>query len=329
MIRSSLAEKTRWKGSGLEADKTENKERVLETLSLIQRAAAYAPVAEMIRVDTQKGVPFRYSDGKKPTSIMEPPLKTLKRLFALSRNRCAFPICATPIVEVSGIVTGIVCHISARSKGGPRYIAELSDEQRHAYANLMLLCARHSKLIDSDPAQYTIEVLSNMKERHEQRELGPVEMTSADALAAELLLKEYQGFHITAGGHVMVHSPGSVQASSVVIKNQNKRIAVLPPAESVASSLSHRNYVKHLIDRYQEFASKQPGRKFRYPAIYDTVKRRYGAKWDFVSLRQFNELVLFLHQRIDRTMLGSVNRGKGIPNYSAFDEYRTKYETKD
>jgi hypothetical protein len=259
---------------------------------------------------------------------MEPSLKTLKRLFALSRNLCAFPRCAIPIVEGSGIVTGIVCHISARSKGGPRYIAELSDEQRHAFANLMLLCARHSKLIDSDPAQFKVEMLCRMKERHEEQGLGPVEVTTADARAAELLLKDYQALHITAGGHVMFHSPGSVQVSSVVIKNQNKRVAVLPPAESVASSLSHRNYVKHLIDRYQEFASKQPGREFRYPAIYNAIKRQYGAKWDFVSLRQFNELVLFLHQRIDRTMVGSVNRGRGVSNYSAFKEYQKKYETK-
>ena len=41
----------------------------------------------------------------------EPSLQTLKRLFAMSGNRCAFPECTLPIVEGSGIVTGIVCHI--------------------------------------------------------------------------------------------------------------------------------------------------------------------------------------------------------------------------
>src|SRR5687768_11697745 len=71
-------------------------------------------------------------------TMREPTVSTIKRLFALSANRCAFPKCGCPIVEETGTVTGIICHIKARSKGGPRYDSKQSDEERHAYPNLIL-----------------------------------------------------------------------------------------------------------------------------------------------------------------------------------------------
>ncbi|HEY6803760.1 MAG TPA: hypothetical protein VI306_09295 [Pyrinomonadaceae bacterium] len=44
---------------------------------------------------------------------------TLKKLFALSGNQCAFPECEAPIVDAaSGIIVGEICHIKARSPKG-------------------------------------------------------------------------------------------------------------------------------------------------------------------------------------------------------------------
>lgn len=56
---------------------------------------------------------------------------------------------------------------------------------------------------------------------------------------------------------------------------------------SIAADRSKRNYVKHVIDRYNEFAAQQPGRKFSFAAIYSDIKTRFGAKWDFVGIEQF------------------------------------------
>jgi hypothetical protein len=83
---------------------------------------------------------------------------------------------------------------------------------------------------------------------------------------------------------------------------------------------------RHLIDRYNEFANQQPGRKFRYDAIYFTIKKTFGAKWDHVLANQFDELTLFLQRKIDGTMRGRINRSKSWPNYSSFFEYIEKYE---
>jgi hypothetical protein len=255
----------------------------------------------------------------------EPSLQTLKRLFAMSGNRCAFPECTLPIVEGSGVVTGIVCHIRARSSGGPRYDPGQNVEDRHGYANLILMCARHSKLIDSDPNSYTVDILGKMKAAHEQKN-GSIELSKSDALKVEALLRDYRTVYINAGGHVMLNSPGAVQATNVTIKNTKSSMKFVPAEGSLGSDVVHRNYAKHLIDRYNEFASKQAGRKeFSHAVIYRLIKNKYKADWERMPLACFDDLVMYLHDRIDRTQLGRINRAKGIKNYSTLDEYRRRY----
>jgi hypothetical protein len=195
--------------------------------------------------------------------------------------------------------------------------------QRHSFENLILLCNRHSKVVDSEPLKYSAERLQEMKKMHERDRL--LELSPLDARNAELLLKDYRKIYIRAGGHVMVNSPGGIQAKKIVVKTVRSMIKVHPPEGSIGSNLEMRNYAKHLIDRYQEFASKQPGRNFSYAAIYSGIKRRFGAKWDLLPVHLFDELVGFLQLRIDRTKLGSINRGNGTKNYSSFDDYLVKY----
>jgi hypothetical protein len=51
-----------------------------------------------------------------------PSNKTIKRLFALSGNACAFPKCPVFLVdEDNGSVVGEICHIKARNPHGARY----------------------------------------------------------------------------------------------------------------------------------------------------------------------------------------------------------------
>lgn len=163
----------------------------------------------------------------------EPSLSTVKRIFALSANRCAFPRCELPIVEPSGVVTGIVCHIKARSRGGPRYDSKQNTEERHGYDNLLLMCSRHSKLIDSDPKTYTADVLLGMKQAQEKN--GSIELSQSDAKKAEALLKEYRDVYITAGGHVMLNSPGAIQAEKVTIHQAKGKPKFLPVEGSLGS----------------------------------------------------------------------------------------------
>ena len=120
-----------------------------------------------------------------------PSVATVKRLFAVSGNRCAFPGCALPLVdEASGKVTGRICHIKADSPGGPRYDPEQHDRERHGFANLVLMCPLHHDVIDSDVETYTVEKLLEIKAWHEARYAGGAE--PSDDVARQFLLPVHQ-----------------------------------------------------------------------------------------------------------------------------------------
>jgi len=111
-----------------------------------------------------------------------PNVATVKRLFAVSGNRCAFPGCASPLVdEASGKVTGRICHITADTPGGPRYDPEQSEKERHGFDNLVLMCPLHHDVTDGSPGTYTAERLREIKARHQARYAGGAEPSNATA----------------------------------------------------------------------------------------------------------------------------------------------------
>ena len=98
---------------------------------------------------------------------LPPTPNTVKRLFALSGNECAFPTCGVRLVQESGVIVGQVCHIEAAETGGPRFNDEQTDEERRDFKNLLVLCANHHLVTDS--AEFTVEILKAMKRSHEDR----------------------------------------------------------------------------------------------------------------------------------------------------------------
>lgn len=92
-------------------------------------------------------------------------------------NRCAYPGCSTPIIDPGArTILAEVCHVCARSAGGPRYDGNQSDEERHGFDNLILMCGVHHKLIDAPEnlERFTVEMLLRMKAEHEitARQMG-------------------------------------------------------------------------------------------------------------------------------------------------------------
>jgi hypothetical protein len=71
-----------------------------------------------------------------------------------------------------GIVTiGVAAHICAASAGGPRYDPLQTPEQRRGKENGIWLCQNCGKLIDSDEAKFTEEVLRRWKRDAQERAL--------------------------------------------------------------------------------------------------------------------------------------------------------------
>jgi hypothetical protein len=107
----------------------------------------------------------------------DPTVATLKRLFALSHNVCAFRDpdryrgCEVQLASRGWErVNAHVCHIEAAHESGPRYRADMTDEERRDFANLIVLCLNCSNMIDYlEPDRFTVEVLKDMKHLHESR----------------------------------------------------------------------------------------------------------------------------------------------------------------
>lgn len=97
--------------------------------------------------------------------------KTIKRLFALSGNVCAFPGCTKIMVNQHNAKDSNICHIEAANVGGERYNPDMSDEQRADYDNLILLCVQHHDATN-DESIYTVEKMKEMKKKHESQFLN-------------------------------------------------------------------------------------------------------------------------------------------------------------
>lgn len=97
---------------------------------------------------------------------ISPRADTLKVLYTLSGNQCAFPDCEHPIFNDSGLYIANLCHIEAASENGPRFNKEQSDDDRRGIDNLLFMCHRHHKETD-DTDKFTVESLRQLKQHHE------------------------------------------------------------------------------------------------------------------------------------------------------------------
>lgn len=126
-----------------------------------------------------------------------PTVATIKRLFAVSGNRCAFPKCSLQLVDPpTGKVTGRISHIKARQPGGPRYDESQTEEQRHSFENLLLLCPIHHDVIDDDPQSYTVNRLTEIKAEHESSQVSVPETNDA---VANQFIANIEGNTVTHG----------------------------------------------------------------------------------------------------------------------------------
>jgi hypothetical protein len=103
--------------------------------------------------------------------------------------RCSNPNCrkltSGPQKDTSKVVNiGVAAHITAASKGGPRYDARLSSDERKSTDNGIWLCQNCAKLIDNDEQRYTSDLLIDWKKLSEQAALLEIENLSPKAASS-------------------------------------------------------------------------------------------------------------------------------------------------
>ena len=103
---------------------------------------------------------------------MSIPTKDRNLLYIDSGGICAFPDCPQRLIENEtdvdeATILGEAAHIIAESVQGPRGKEFIEDRNNHT--NLILLCRKHHKIIDSQPRTYSVAVLRQMKAEHKKR----------------------------------------------------------------------------------------------------------------------------------------------------------------
>lgn len=220
-------------------------------------------------------------------------------------------------------MTAEVCHIHAVSSGGPRYDKNQTAAERHSPANLVLMCGRHHKIIDTEIQKYSSAALLSIKQAHEAQ--GISQISPAATRVAQQLLANYTRIAVIGNrGNVAIQSPGAIQAASITIKSPRTRLSVAPPVGSIGANRAKVAYCQHLIERYQDYQkADQTGKsKCKFAALHVTLKRTFGVTWKLLDESRFDELVAYLHKRIDATIVGKLNKRKGYPNYSAFEVWQ-------
>ena len=124
---------------------------------------------------------------------------TIFSLAALGEGRCYWPKppCNAPVsVIINGEpVTNLqIAHIRAAKPNGPRYVPDMSDDERRSWKNLILLCTPHHSMIDKlKPNDYSIETLEQWKS---QRETGGLARLKGLSDLTEDRLQEMLAFSI-------------------------------------------------------------------------------------------------------------------------------------
>ncbi len=98
-----------------------------------------------------------------------PDLHTQKRLFATSAGYCQNPGCANELfVEAAGksIHIAEMAHVFAANDRGPRANPELSQEERGAFENLVMLCANCHTMVDKAPEAFSDVMMLGWKRDH-------------------------------------------------------------------------------------------------------------------------------------------------------------------
>lgn len=154
---------------------------------------------------------------------------TLKTLFVLSGNECAFPGCTAPIFDTSyDVMVGQICHIKGKNKGGPRYDQAQSDEERNSYENLLLMCGAHNKIIDAPRTRdrFPVSLLQQYKAEHEAKHQNSV--------VNDQTLSEFIAAFQMAGSIITTFNQTGGQAAHTIINNlqpQAPQVSLNPELE--------------------------------------------------------------------------------------------------
>jgi hypothetical protein len=218
--------------------------------------------------------------------------------------------------------------LRAQREGGPRFDPSLTEEQRDAFANLVLMCSPHHTIVDSEYEHYSLDLLETIKAKHEAKHGGQERDT--DGLLVNLLLEKVRGLKIVSNAETLqVNCHGAAQSVVINVKKSRSVVSMSPPLGTIGADAQKVRYISYLIKRYNSFAGADTRRtkRFRYAAITGTIDKMFRGPWRLLPEQNFGAVCDYLHGRISRTVIAKTNTGKGHRSYSTYQEFIESGET--
>jgi hypothetical protein len=219
--------------------------------------------------------------------------KDLRILGQKSGNRCAFPDCGELLTLVDAspndgmeISVSDIAHIVARSSEGPRGKDSLPHSERDNVENLILLCQKHHRLIDQNPAAYPVEKLRWIKANHEKLiQDNTARMTATAGRATRTFVREplYSTFLPVERMPMLVYS-----AQTTVTERSVSERLIAPADKSLMCPFIVRG--ERLYCFNDLFKKDNP---FAASISRDDIKKEDALGWwcDGVRLRHYQELL--------------------------------------
>jgi hypothetical protein len=194
---------------------------------------------------------------------------TIKRLYALSRNSCAFPDCDVTFLNSEDDTNfSNICHIEDANENlhkSDRYNPEMTDEQRKDFKNLILLCPNHH-IETNDTDKYTVDILREMKKNHETK-------TVKSWSGKDLIGKHPSALNIVIG-HIGIDFFDQVEPDD----------PLTAPDPAIKIEFNRVVRYKPIIEEYKIYQGK-------LSKIYDEIERLGSTKKELV-LRNIKNLYL-------------------------------------
>lgn len=230
-------------------------------------------------------------------SRISPTPATVKNLFALSGNQCAFPGCSSPIVDSNKKIIGQICHIEAANEGGERYNPNQTDEERRSFENLILLCANHH-IVTNDTEVYSVEALKMMKNNHES-EFAYDTQQSVDEETIDKLISKHS--------HSLYFSPNNTGSGTQIVSYGLNYMEV----KDLFSTLFESNFPKIRDIAYQTSCDSMTLFYEKFLSLFSENARNYRNEtfqdpdFQFILCRSIESAARFDSENL-RSILASI-----------------------
>ncbi len=183
---------------------------------------------------------------------------TLKKLFALSGNCCAFPNCTQKLIDDSGNLIAQICHIEAANVEGQRYNPNQNDEERRDFSNLVIMCPNHHKITD-DVEKYSTPLLQKIKADHEAKFKNKNQQFELEKEALQKISEQVNNFNfennsgqqnLNQGGTQIIQNGLTVTETRQIVSDQ-----IYPVVEELKKNFIHlsKESKKTVDERIQSF----------------------------------------------------------------------------